>query len=75
MLRNAMIFAIGALLFPQIAAAHPGMHDFTVVESLQHALTEYDHLLSMALVGVWLAILASRAFAILRFYASEHGVE
>jgi len=54
---------LAALLFASPAFAHPG-HSFGFAAGLAHPLSGLDHLLAMALVGVWTAAFAgARAWA------------
>lgn len=55
-------FVLAAFLLPAAARAHPGPHHDDLGWSFLHALTEPDHLLTMALVLVWAAMVASVAY-------------
>lgn len=49
-----MSLVLAALVLATPAFAHPG-HVFTFTAGLEHPLSGLDHLLAMALVGVWAA--------------------
>ncbi len=54
--------SIAALLLPATAQAHPGPHHEDLNWSLLHAFTQPDHLLTMALVVGWAAMIVSVAY-------------
>ncbi|PWB81282.1 MAG: hypothetical protein C3F11_15635 [Methylocystaceae bacterium] len=60
-IRRTVLTAAASLL-PATAMAHPGSHPEDLSWSLLHAFTQPDHLLTMALVVVWAAMVAGVAY-------------
>jgi hydrogenase/urease accessory protein HupE len=54
--------AIGSVLLPATAAAHPGPHSEDLTWSLLHAFTQADHLLTMAAVTIWASMFVCVAY-------------
>ncbi|MEO5614632.1 MAG: HupE/UreJ family protein [Cypionkella sp.] len=55
-----ILIALALLLAPSVALAHPG-HGFGLHAGFLHPFTGTDHLLAMAGVGLWAAILGGQA--------------
>lgn len=51
----------GALVAPDLAQAHPGLHANGFVAGITHPLTGADHVLAMIAVGLWAAALGGKA--------------
>lgn len=64
--RSAVAIAAAGLLAPSTAWAHAG-HDESLglLSGLTHPITGFDHLVAMALVGVWAALFAPKTRAAL----------
>lgn len=50
--------AIGSVLFPAVAQAHPGTHGGDLAWSLIHIFGQSDYLLTVATVAIWASMFA-----------------